>query len=206
MGTDWKLAVENARTRADAVKAGQAETAAAAAASAIALFALPPPLDPLLPLVGGIGVGFVAGFEEGAGGDAVRLVGRTLSTATGKVAVTVGPMLPEVDLSATEGMSFQDIKKFGVAGTLAYILTEIAFWIVAFPVASTSFYNLNGHWPDFGDNADRTAVLAFIFAGANIARLAVPLRFAAAFALVPWVDENLVQRFSTGGDDAKPGP
>ena len=79
MGTDWNVAVENARVRAEVVKAGQAETAAAATASAIVLFALPLPLDPLLPLVGGIGVGFLAGFEEGAGGDAVRLVGRKVA-------------------------------------------------------------------------------------------------------------------------------
>jgi len=50
---------------------------------------------------------------------------------------------------------------------------------------------------------DRTAVLGFIFAGANLARLAVPLRLGAAFALVPWVDENIVKRFGVGagGDD-----
>lgn len=57
-----------------------------------------------------------------------------------------------------------------------------------------------GHWPDFGDGSDRAAVLAFIFAGANVARLVVPLRFAAAFAIVPWVDENIVQQFGIGGD------
>ena len=93
-----------------------------------------------------------------------------------------------------------DIKKFGVAGTLAYILTELAFWIVAFPVASATFYNTAGHWPDYGDNADRAAGIAFIFAGANVARLAVPLRFAAAFAIAPWVDENIVQKLGLGGD------
>ena len=52
---------------------------------------------------------------------------------------------------------------------------------------------------------DRTAVLGFIFAGANLARLAVPLRLGAAFALVPWVDANIVKRFGmgmgAGGDD-----
>mmetsp|Transcript_133382 Transcript_133382/g.243095 ORF Transcript_133382/g.243095 Transcript_133382/m.243095 type:complete len:203 (-) Transcript_133382:84-692(-) len=94
-----------------------------------------------------------------------------------------------------KGLSMADIKKYGVAGTVAYILTELAFWAVAFPVASTTFYNLNNHWPDLGDNSDRAAVLGFIFAGANIARLAVPLRLGAAIALVPWVDGNIVQRF-----------
>jgi hypothetical protein len=35
--------------------------------------------------------------------------------------------------------------------------------------------------------------LAFIFAGANIARVMVPLRLGAALALAPWVDENIIQ-------------
>ena len=99
---------------------------------------------------------------------------------------------------------FQQIKKYGAAGTLAYILTELAFWVVAFPVASTTYFQTFGHWPDFLNVADdRTAVLGFIFAGANIARLAVPLRLGAAFALVPWVDENIVNRFGIGGGEEK---
>ena len=35
-------------------------------------------------------------------------------------------------------------------------------------------------------------MLAFIFAGANIARAFVPLRLGAALALAPWVDENIL--------------
>lgn len=98
-------------------------------------------------------------------------------------------------------LSMDDIKKYGVAGTVAYVLTELAFWIVAFPVASTALYQTTGHWPDvLNDNGDRAAVLGFIFAGANIARALVPLRFGAALALAPWVDENLINR--GGGDDA----
>lgn len=93
------------------------------------------------------------------------------------------------------GLSMADVKKFGVAGTLAYVLTELAFWAVAFPVASTALYQTTGHWPDvINDNSDRTAVLAFIFTGANIARLLVPLRLGAALALAPWVDENILNR------------
>ena len=92
-------------------------------------------------------------------------------------------------------ISMADVKKYGVAGTLAYILTELAFWIVAFPVAATALYESTGHWPDVVNEVnDRTAVLAFIFAGANIARLLVPLRFGAALALAPWVDTNIIQR------------
>ena len=34
-----------------------------------------------------------------------------------------------------EGLSYAEIKKFGVSGTVAYILTELAFWAIAFPVS-----------------------------------------------------------------------
>jgi hypothetical protein len=95
------------------------------------------------------------------------------------------------------GLSMQNVKKYGLAGTVAYVLTELAFWAVAFPVASTALYQSTGHWPDvIHDTMDRTTVLGFIFAGANIARLLVPLRLGAALALAPWVDENLIRRLS----------
>lgn len=94
-----------------------------------------------------------------------------------------------------KGLSMEDVKKYGISGTVAYILTELAFWAVAFPVASTALYQSTGHWPDvINDSTDRTTVLGFIFAGANIARLLVPLRLGAALALAPWVDENIINR------------
>ena len=106
-----------------------------------------------------------------------------------------GFSLPSFGGKDGEGLSMADVKKFGVSGTVAYVLTELAFWAVAFPVASTALYQTTGHWPDvFNDNGDRAAVLAFIFTGANIARLLVPLRLGAALALAPWVDENIINR------------
>ena len=92
------------------------------------------------------------------------------------------------------------------AGTVAYVLTELAFWAVAFPVAAAVFTQANGHPPDlFNSGADRAAVAAAVFAGANIARLAVPLRFGVALAAAPWVDENIVARFGMGGGDDEEG-
>lgn len=97
--------------------------------------------------------------------------------------------------SDAPSFSMEDVKKYGVAGTVAYVLTELAFWIVAFPVAATALYQSSGHWPDvMNDTGDRAAVLGFIFAGANIARALVPLRFGAALALAPWVDDNIINR------------
>eukprot|EP00554_Chaetoceros_debilis_P000306 CAMPEP_0194085556 /NCGR_PEP_ID=MMETSP0149-20130528/17884_1 /TAXON_ID=122233 /ORGANISM="Chaetoceros debilis, Strain MM31A-1" /LENGTH=555 /DNA_ID=CAMNT_0038768459 /DNA_START=68 /DNA_END=1731 /DNA_ORIENTATION=- len=104
------------------------------------------------------------------------------------------PALPKFGGEDGEGpsLSMADVKKYGVSGTVAYILTELAFWAVAFPVASTALYQSSGHWPDvINDTTDRATVLGFIFAGANVARLLVPLRLGAALALAPWVDENL---------------
>jgi len=77
----------------------------------------------------------------------------------------------------------------------------LAFWAVAFPVASQAQYSIIGHWPDvFNDADDRTKVLGFIFAGANIARLAVLVRLGAALALAPWVEENVLGIFGKKED------
>ena len=130
-----------------------------------------------------------------------------LATVLGIPALTAYSFYQRDNGSATEGeesnpfsfqfgdtsLSMSDVKKYGVAGTVAYVLTELAFWIVAFPVAATALYQSTGHWPDvINETGDRTAVLGFIFAGANVARLFVPVRLGAALALAPWVNENLL--------------
>ena len=133
-----------------------------------------------------------------------------LAMVLGVPVITAYSYLKDSDAKEGEGgfnlsfgdnsLSMDDVKKFGVSGTVAYVLTELAFWIVAFPVAAFALYQSTGHWPDvINETGDRAAVLAFIFAGANVARAFVPLRLGAALALAPWVDENLLSRF--GGDD-----
>lgn len=206
-------AVDNAKARGAALKAEQDTTAAAVATGTLAVYALPTfsggVFDVLFStLIGGGAAGYLAGFDQSAAGSAARKVGGVVSSATGELTTKIGELevIKDVNEKFGEGFSFADIKKYGVAGTIAYILTELAFWAIAFPVATTSFFNLNGHWPDFGDGGDRTAVLAFIFAGANVARLVVPLRFGAAVALIPWVDENIVTKFGLGAKDGEAEP
>ena len=207
----WQVVVANARGRATAVKTEQDTTVGVMAAGA-GLFFLLPTVDNvaadlfLSTILGGL-LGVTAGFVEGPAGDAARKIGNAVCSGAGQISSQLNDsgvldsIKDKMPGGAGEGLSYSDIKKYGVAGTLAYILTELAFWAVAFPVASATFYNTAGHWPDFGNGDDRTAVLAFIFAGANVARLVVPLRFGAAFALIPWVDENIVQRFGMAEDD-----
>ena len=176
-----------------------------AAAGALLLFLLPlfdgagPFADfGLSSVIGGGALGYAALRKDDAGayarklGGAVAVVVDKLKAwdAENGLSEKVTSKLPG---GGGKGLSYADIKAFGISGTVAYILTELAFWAVAFPVASFTLYNTAGHWPDLSDGADRTAVLGFIFAGANVARLAVPLRFGVAFAAAPWCEENLVK-------------
>mmetsp|Transcript_239 Transcript_239/g.652 ORF Transcript_239/g.652 Transcript_239/m.652 type:complete len:515 (-) Transcript_239:22-1566(-) len=125
------------------------------------------------------------------------LAGLVVAAPPAAVALTVLPK-PDLSLPDFANVSYDDVKKYGVSGTIAYVLTELAFWAIAFPVAAGLFAQANGHAPDLiNSGADRAAVAAAVFAGANVARLAVPLRFGVALAAAPWVDENIVSRFSS---------
>ena len=132
--------VRAAQERAAAVKADQDATIAAMATGFTGFFALPT-IDNLFAdlflstVIAGV-IGVVAGFREDGLGDAARAVGGGVSKAVGTVA---GPAIDKAKDLAGDGLSMEDVKKYGVAGTIAYILTELAFWAVAFPVASPPF-------------------------------------------------------------------
>jgi len=99
-----------------------------------------------------------------------------------------------MDPSTYGNITMDDVKKYGAAGTAAYVLTELAFWAIAVPSECFTFYYTAGRWPDWSSTTDQAAVLGFVFAASNIARLCLPLRFGAALALAPWVDENIMAR------------
>eukprot|EP00439_Symbiodinium_sp_Y106_P003036 s3317_g1.t1 len=54
-------------------------------------------------------------------------------------------------------ISMDDVKKYGTAGTLSYVITELIFWAVAFPSECIVYLNTAGHWPDFSKPEDRRA-------------------------------------------------
>jgi hypothetical protein len=87
----------------------------------------------------------------------------------------------------------QQIKSAGKAGALSLFLWELAFWAISLPVAIFGFEQVNGAWPDFGNQDDLAKVGAEAFAFANVARLALPVRIGLAVATIGWVDENIVQ-------------
>jgi hypothetical protein len=62
------------------------------------------------------------------------------------------------------------------------------------------------HWPDFSDADDVKKLGAEAFAFVNVARFAVPLRIGLALSTTPWIQKNIIERFSkqddTGGSSA----
>jgi len=100
-------------------------------------------------------------------------------------------------------ITMADVKKYGTAGTLSYVITEFLFWAIAFPSECAIFYQTAGRWPDFSNDIDKATVLGFVFAASNIARLLLPLRFGAALAMAPWVDENIIQKLPGQGEKAE---
>ena len=90
----------------------------------------------------------------------------------------------------------------GPPGIISYIIWEWAFWIGAGGIAAFTYFQVTGHWPDFGNDEDKAQVAASAFALVNVARFAVPLRIGLALSTTPWVDDNIVKPF-LGGDDAE---
>jgi hypothetical protein len=89
-----------------------------------------------------------------------------------------------------------------VSPTLTLTLTltnQAAFWGASLPVCLVAYGLASGHWPDLGDQEDVAKFSAEAFAYVNVARLAAPLRVGAALSFVPWVQANVVDRFSRGG-------
>ena len=77
---------------------------------------------------------------------------------------------------------------------------QAAFWGASLPVCLVAYGLLSGHWPDLSDQEDVAQFGAEAFAYVNLARLAAPLRVGTALSLVPWVQANIVDRFSRRGN------
>jgi hypothetical protein len=104
------------------------------------------------------------------------------------------------DVDGTAEQSEQNlldrIKEAGTAGVISYAFWELAFWLISIPVTLGAYVELTGHWPDFANQDDLAKLGAEAFAFVNLARLAVPIRIGLAISTIPWVEENVVERFS----------
>ena len=93
-------------------------------------------------------------------------------------------------------LTMADVKSFGVAGTVSYVLIELAFWAIAGPAAFAWYKFAEGSWLDLSDPTDKAKLFGAGAVFINIVRLFVPLRLAAALALAP-----TVAKFIDRGDD-----
>jgi hypothetical protein len=101
---------------------------------------------------------------------------------------------PEEKLSESD-YSFKKIKEAGRAGAISLFLWEAAFWVISFPVVTFGYVQATGHMPDFSDKEDLSKLGAEAFAFANLARFALPIRIGLAVSTIPFVQENVVDRF-----------
>lgn len=113
---------------------------------------------------------------------------------------SLGSSSPAQQMSGTTSVDepnlMQKVKDAGVAGIVSYMFWELAFWGVSIPVCVVGYYQVTGHWPDLSDSDDAAKLGAEAFAFVNLARFAVPLRIGLALSTVPWVQQNVIDRFS----------
>jgi ribose 5-phosphate isomerase A len=95
----------------------------------------------------------------------------------------------EPDAPSRAASTFASIKRFGAAGTLSYILTEVAFWALALPGAAFGYHASTGEWLSWDTDRAQLAALAATFV--TSVRFAVPLRMGVALACVPAVQRAL---------------
>lgn len=69
----------------------------------------------------------------------------------------------EPDVQSRAASTFASIKRFGVAGTLSYIITEVAFWALALPGAAFGYHASTGEWLSWDTDRAQLAALAATF-------------------------------------------
>ena len=79
----------------------------------------------------------------------------------------------------------------GVSGVASYVLTELGFWTLSFPIIIASLHASTGEWLNIAADEDRVKIFTYSAGFFSMARLAVPLRLALALYLQPMVKEWL---------------
>lgn len=107
-----------------------------------------------------------------------------------------GTMPKQGEEKSQTKMLMQQVKDAGMAGVISYALWELGFWTISIPVCVVAYYQVTGHWPDVSNQGDLQKLGAEAFAFVNVARFAVPLRIGLALGTTPWIQKNIVDRFS----------
>lgn len=135
-------------------------------------------------------------FAE-AKNDSIKAVMEREATATStKYIILEEPMEEVEDLSEGQKL-IKKIKEAGAAGVVSYTMWELAFWGLSVPIVILGYAKVTGHFPDLSDKEDLAKLGAEAFAFVNFARFAVPLRIGLALSTTPWIQENVVDRFTS---------
>lgn len=92
-------------------------------------------------------------------------------------------------LISGEANERDQIKAAGVSGVASYVITELGFWAISFPIIIASFHASTGEWLNISIDEDRLKILTYSAGFLSIARLAVPLRLGLAVYLQPYVKD-----------------
>lgn len=86
------------------------------------------------------------------------------------------------------------IKSTGISGTIAYILTELAFWAATAPMILSSYHGDTNEWLNIADPNDQAKFLVLSTGFVTAIRFAVPLRLAIAISLTPFVEKHITKK------------
>ena len=86
----------------------------------------------------------------------------------------------------------EQIKKYGIAGGISYVLLEGVLWTVGAIGGVVIFYFASGHWPDVQNPEDLGKLGAEAFAYNNLITVTLPIRVSVAVGFAPTVDEQIV--------------
>ena len=89
----------------------------------------------------------------------------------------------------------QQIKNAGLAGVIAYAITEVGFWAVSLVLVLGGYVALEKHLPDWSNQQEMGKLGAEAFAYVNVARFAAPLRIGLALGLTPWIQKSFLDPF-----------
>lgn len=122
--------------------------------------------------------------------------GKALAVVAAPTAIWCAVVFAGADRSSPgssflSGLSMDKVKSFGKAGTIAYVIVELGFWAIAFPVAFGWYRVAEGTWLDLADAGDKARLFGAGAVFVNGVRALVPLRLAAALALAPYVESAM---------------
>lgn len=93
--------------------------------------------------------------------------------------------------TANDTMSSK-LKSTGTSGVISYFLTELAFWAISIPIIIGSYHTSTNEWLNVGNEDDRLKIASLSAGFLTVARLAVPVRFAIALALTPFIEKKML--------------